>query len=183
MTAKRRWVALCAAGLLLAAACDDAGETVANTAGGRLPAREVPVSEAPVTAVAAGGEVHFASFSHTCVLVDGGLQCWGASESAQVGDGLIVWRSPHPVAVVASGGGATAVGAGGVHTCAVVNDQAMCWGGNLWAQTGARRPYVVVAPGGVVGWDWLWLGLMLVFDILWYTGGVGRKRVPGYEGY
>ena len=43
--------------------------------------------------------------------------------------------------------------------------------------------YVLVAPGGVLGWDWLWLGLMLVFDILWYTGGVGRNRIPGYEGY
>ena len=43
--------------------------------------------------------------------------------------------------------------------------------------------YVLVAPGGVESWDWLWLGLMLVFDILWYTGGAARNRVPGYEGY
>jgi hypothetical protein len=42
--------------------------------------------------------------------------------------------------------------------------------------------YVIVAPGGVEGWDWLWLGLMLVADIVWYTGGAGRKRIPGYEG-
>jgi hypothetical protein len=21
------------------------------------------------------------------------------------------------------------------------------------------------------------------FDILWYTGGLGRNRIPGYEGY
>ena len=43
--------------------------------------------------------------------------------------------------------------------------------------------YVIVSPGGVLGWDWFWLGIMLVFDILWYTSGVGRKRLPGYEGY
>jgi hypothetical protein len=43
--------------------------------------------------------------------------------------------------------------------------------------------YVIVAPGGVVGWDWLWLGLMVVVDIGSYTGGLGRKRLPGYEGY
>lgn len=151
MTAKRRWVALCAAGLLLAAACDDAGETIATAGSERSPAREAPVSEARVAVVAAGGDVHFASFSHTCAVVDGGLQCWGASESAQVGDGLIAWRSPRPIAVVAAGGGVTAVAAGGVHTCAVVNDQAMCWGGNIWAQTGARRPYFVVAPRRVAG--------------------------------
>ena len=43
--------------------------------------------------------------------------------------------------------------------------------------------YVLIASGGVVGWDWLWLGIMLAGDIASYGGGVGRKRVPGYEGY
>lgn len=43
--------------------------------------------------------------------------------------------------------------------------------------------YVIVAPGGVGGWDWLWIGIMLVFDIASYGGGAGRKRIPGYEGY
>ena len=43
--------------------------------------------------------------------------------------------------------------------------------------------YVLVAPGGITGLDWLWLGLALVADVAWYTGGVGRKRVPGYVGY
>jgi hypothetical protein len=42
--------------------------------------------------------------------------------------------------------------------------------------------YVIVAPGGVNSWDWLWLGLMLVADIVSYGGGAGRKRIPGYEG-
>jgi len=43
--------------------------------------------------------------------------------------------------------------------------------------------YVIVSPGGIVGWDWLWIGLMLVADIASYTSGAGRKRIPGYEGY
>ena len=43
--------------------------------------------------------------------------------------------------------------------------------------------YVIVAPGGIISWDWLWLGLMLVVDIASYSGGFGRKRIPGYEGY
>jgi len=43
--------------------------------------------------------------------------------------------------------------------------------------------YVIVSPGGVLGWDWVWLGLMLVADILSYTGGAARRRIPGYEGY
>lgn len=43
--------------------------------------------------------------------------------------------------------------------------------------------YVLVAPGGVTGLDWLWIGLMFIFDIASYSGGLGRKRIPGYEGY
>jgi hypothetical protein len=43
--------------------------------------------------------------------------------------------------------------------------------------------FVLVAPLGIVGWDWLWLGLALFGDIAWYTGGVGRKRIPSYQGY
>ena len=42
--------------------------------------------------------------------------------------------------------------------------------------------YVIVFPGGVVGWDWLWIGLAVVSDILWYSGAAARKRVPGYSG-
>lgn len=43
--------------------------------------------------------------------------------------------------------------------------------------------FVIVAPGGIVGWDWLWLGLMLAADIISYGGGIGRKRIPSYQGY
>ena len=43
--------------------------------------------------------------------------------------------------------------------------------------------YVIVAPGGMVGFDWVWLGLMLVADIASYAGGGYRKQLPGYEGY
>ena len=38
--------------------------------------------------------------------------------------------------------------------------------------------YVLVAPGGVTGFDWVWMGLAVVFDIASYSsGGVyGRRR-------
>lgn len=42
--------------------------------------------------------------------------------------------------------------------------------------------YVLVFPGGVTGWDWLWIGLAVASDIMWYVGGGFRKRVPGYTG-
>jgi hypothetical protein len=40
--------------------------------------------------------------------------------------------------------------------------------------------YVIVFPGGIVGFDWVWLGLALVADIAWWAGGGFRRRMPGY---
>ncbi|HNS03623.1 MAG TPA: hypothetical protein PKM78_14725 [Anaerolineae bacterium] len=42
--------------------------------------------------------------------------------------------------------------------------------------------YVLVFPGGVTGFDWLWLGLGLLADIAWWSGAAARRRVPGYTG-
>lgn len=43
--------------------------------------------------------------------------------------------------------------------------------------------YVIVFPNGVVGFDWIWLGLALLFDISSYAGGGygNRDRMPGYS--
>ena len=41
--------------------------------------------------------------------------------------------------------------------------------------------YVIVFPGGIVGLDWLWLGLALAADIFSYSGGAyGNRRRLGY---
>jgi hypothetical protein len=42
--------------------------------------------------------------------------------------------------------------------------------------------YVILFPGGIVGWDWLWIGLALAADIAWWAGGGFRRRMPGYTG-
>lgn len=42
--------------------------------------------------------------------------------------------------------------------------------------------YMIIFPGGIVGLDWLWLGLGLLADIAFYAGGGFRRRVPGYSG-
>ncbi len=42
--------------------------------------------------------------------------------------------------------------------------------------------YVLVVPGGVTGFDWVWLGLGLLADIGWWSGAAARRRVPGYSG-
>jgi hypothetical protein len=43
--------------------------------------------------------------------------------------------------------------------------------------------YVVVFPGGVDGFDWVWLGFGLLADIFSYAGGgyTNRDRMPGYR--
>jgi hypothetical protein len=44
--------------------------------------------------------------------------------------------------------------------------------------------YVGVAPGGVAGFDWLWLALSLLADLAMYAGGAARRdQVPGYSSY
>ncbi len=41
--------------------------------------------------------------------------------------------------------------------------------------------YVIVAPGGINGFDWVWLGLALVADIASYSGGAyGNRDRLGY---
>jgi hypothetical protein len=43
--------------------------------------------------------------------------------------------------------------------------------------------YLIVAPGGIVGFDWVWLGLALIADIGSYSGTYrNRASVPGYPG-
>jgi hypothetical protein len=36
--------------------------------------------------------------------------------------------------------------------------------------------YVLVFPGGIVGFDWVWLGLAFAVDIATYTGGARSRR-------
>ena len=43
--------------------------------------------------------------------------------------------------------------------------------------------YVIVFPGGILGFDWVWLGLALVIDIASYGGGFrSRSQMSGTAG-
>ena len=43
--------------------------------------------------------------------------------------------------------------------------------------------YLIIYPGGIVGFDWIWLGLGVLADIASYAGSAARRRdVPGYSG-
>lgn len=43
--------------------------------------------------------------------------------------------------------------------------------------------YLIVAPGGIIGLDMLWLGLGFLADLGTYVGGGygNRDRIPGYN--
>ncbi|HET6444791.1 MAG TPA: hypothetical protein VFI27_09465 [candidate division Zixibacteria bacterium] len=42
--------------------------------------------------------------------------------------------------------------------------------------------YILVwSPGGVGGWDWLWIGMGVALDLMkWGVIGNSRKGIPGY---
>jgi alpha-tubulin suppressor-like RCC1 family protein len=108
-----------------------------NEMGDHLPVTDLGV--APVVAVTAGR-------AHTCALSDDGtVRCWGANYDGQLGRGNVTQRGDLPNQMGANlgpidlgpGRTATAISAGGDHTCALLDDSTVkCWGANNAGQLG-----------------------------------------------
>lgn len=89
---------------------------------------------------------------HACALVTGGtVKCWGDDSSGQLGDGVISIGGRVPVDVQEVSG-ATAIGAGGAQSCAVIAGGGVkCWGEGTLGQLGNGSTDDSVAPVDVSG--------------------------------
>jgi len=96
-----------------------------------------------VSALATGG-------GHSCVLINGGVRCWGRNVRGQLGDGTTEDK-PTPVKVVGLQSGVTAIMAASDHTCAVVGSVIRCWGENLFGVLGDGTTTERALPVQVVG--------------------------------
>jgi alpha-tubulin suppressor-like RCC1 family protein len=110
----------------------------------------------PVTVSGLSGGVLqvVAGFAHTCALTTGGgVKCVGENYDGQLGDGTNAGRT-HIVDVSTLPSGASALAAGGFHTCAVTTSHgAKCWGGNWSGQIGDGTTDNRYSPVDVAGLD------------------------------
>jgi alpha-tubulin suppressor-like RCC1 family protein len=98
----------------------------AGVAGGMPVASPTMMPLSSLTRVAMGG-------NHGCARQSGGdVSCWGAGDSGQLGDG----KSTDSSSPVTARGGAGAIAAGLMHTCAARADGVDCWGDNSRGQLG-----------------------------------------------
>ena len=102
------------------------GQIGDGTVGGAQRAEAQDTKRNPTQVFASGATAVSAGYAHTCAVVGGGLQCWGANSLGEVNGKSSIKSILRPIQVLESG--VTAVAAGGLHTCAVVRGAALCWG-------------------------------------------------------
>ena len=88
------------------------------------------INGAPVTAISAG-------VAHTCAVAGGKAYCWGRNTYGQLGNQTTDGSSvPVAVSTTVMSGTVTAISIGILHTCAVADGKAYCWGYNYFGGLG-----------------------------------------------
>jgi alpha-tubulin suppressor-like RCC1 family protein len=118
-----------------------------------LPVQVTGLINPNVVLLAAGSST---STNHNCAIVivagQNALQCWGANNSGQLGNGLTgTLKVPNQVTGLISG--VTDVAIGVSQTCAVVNGGVQCWGANTTGNLGNGTTTLRLLPTPVIGLD------------------------------
>jgi len=113
--------------------------------------RFLPVELRTISRVATGAAGH----EHTCaIILSDGLWCWGNNSQGQLGETLAnrthPWPRPVTMPTVDS---ASHISAGHLHTCALVQGAAWCWGRNTFGQTAAPVTHASSKPNRVGTWS------------------------------
>jgi alpha-tubulin suppressor-like RCC1 family protein len=115
------------------------GDNSSSQLGSALPGGFQPAAVAQLTSgvmwIAAGA-------AHTCAIVNGAAKCWGFNNDGELGNGKSgsTANSNTPVDVTGLSHGVQAITGGDLHTCAIVNGSAKCWGNNDFGQLGNGDP-------------------------------------------
>ena len=104
-----------------------------------------------VTGLSSGVTAVTAGMNSTCAVVNGGLQCWGANSSGQLGNGTTT-DALQPTAVTGLSSGVASVDASTNHACALTTSGSMkCWGSNSSGQLGDGTNTAKDSPAEVPG--------------------------------
>jgi Regulator of chromosome condensation (RCC1) repeat len=113
-------------------------------------------ASAAVSPAAAGrdggalGRVLAGGNAHTCALVGGGVQCWGANSTGQLATNTTL-QSAVPLVIAGLTSGVRAIAAGPMHNCALVHGGVQCWGYNRYGLLGNNSTEQSPVPVPVVG--------------------------------